>query len=143
MTAVTVTVPGKVIGQGNIRHLGKGRPAVHQNAKVLKPWRESIAWHTRQEMACDGVEMFGKGEPVALTVDFILARPKTAPGARWAPVVRPDLDHYLRALCDALSGVLVEDDAQIVTVTASKVYGTTPGVTFTVAPAVRGQAVAA
>jgi hypothetical protein len=46
---VTPTVPvlsfiahGNPIGQGNIRHLGAGRPAVHQNAKTLLPWRDTI-----------------------------------------------------------------------------------------------------
>lgn len=35
------------------------------------------------------------------------------------------------------------DDAQVVTVTASKLYGPLPGATFTIAPAERGEQVAA
>lgn len=145
MTALTVTVLGTPVGQGRISTFGRGR-TVHSNAKTLKPWRESIAWQVRQEMAVQGVEIIPKDQPVELHATFTLARPRTASRARWAPTVRPDLDHYLRALCDSLSGVVVEDDSQIVTVAVSKVYVTgtaLPGVTFTVAPAERGEAVAA
>lgn len=142
--SLTVTVVGVPVGQGNIRHLGKGRPAVHQNAKRLKPWRQRIADAAREEMAAQGVDLIPSPTPVELHATFAVKRPQRPKS--WAPVVRPDLDHYLRALCDSLSGVLVEDDAQIVSVWVSKVYptdGHLPGVTFTVAPAVRGEQVAA
>jgi hypothetical protein len=39
---LTLNVLGDPVGQGNIRHLGAGRPAVHQNAKTLLPWRAQI-----------------------------------------------------------------------------------------------------
>jgi crossover junction endodeoxyribonuclease RusA len=145
MTALTVTVPGVPVGQGRLSSLGRGR-MVHSNADKLLPWRQSVAWHTRQEMAAAGITEPLTG-PLKLTATFVLPRPKSAPKRRWAPDGRPDLSHLLRALEDAItqSGLIV-DDGQFVHEEQSKVYpadGALPGVTFTVAPAERGTAVAA
>jgi Holliday junction resolvase RusA-like endonuclease len=145
MSTLAVTVLGKPIGQGRVTSYGPGR-TTHSNRSVLLPWRESIAWHVRQEMAVQGVDMIPKDQPVELSATFTVERPASASPLRWAPVVRPDLDHYIRALCDALSGVLIEDDSQVVSIYTSKVYAhgsCVPGVTFTVAPAERGEGVAA
>jgi Holliday junction resolvase RusA-like endonuclease len=42
------------------------------------------------------------------------------------PAVRPDVDKYLRAILDALTGVLYADDGQVVSVRAEKRYGDPP-----------------
>jgi Holliday junction resolvase RusA-like endonuclease len=145
MTALAVTVLDIPIGQGRVTTYGRGQ-TVHSNAKTLKPWREKIARHVREEMAALGLDIIPKEQPVELRATFTLPRPVSVPErSRWAPVVRPDLDHYVRALCDSLKDVL-EDDSQIVSIYASKVYAVPPalpGVTFTVTPAERGEAVAA
>lgn len=141
MTALVVAVPGVPAAQGSMRALGPKR-IVHSNAEKLLPWRESIAWHTRQEMAAVGLEEPWDG-PVEVQATFALPRPKSATKARWSPDRKPDIDKLARGLLDSLvfAGALV-DDAQVVTLTVSKVYGL-PGVTFTVSPAVRGEQVAA
>lgn len=141
MTALTVAVPGVPAAQGSMRSLGPKR-VVHSNADKLLPWREAIAWHTRQEMAAVGLSEPLEG-PTAIQATFALPRPKSAVKARWAPDRKPDLDKLARSLLDSLvmAGALV-DDAQVITLTVSKVYGL-PGVTFTLCPAERGTAVAA
>jgi Holliday junction resolvase RusA-like endonuclease len=40
----------------------------------------------------------------------------------------PDLDKLIRAILDALTGVVWRDDGQVVDIVASKVYADTPGV---------------
>jgi Holliday junction resolvase RusA-like endonuclease len=145
MSALAVTVLGDPIGQGRVTTYGRGQ-TVHSNAKVLKPWRKEIARQVREEMAALGLDIIPKDQPVELHATFTLARPVSVPErARWAPVVRPDLDHFVRALCDSLGDAL-EDDSQIVSIYASKVYAippAVPGVTFVVQPAIRGEQVAA
>lgn len=42
---------------------------------------------------------------------------------------RPDLDNIIKIVGDALNGVLYDDDAQIVSVSAHKIYSQTPGIT--------------
>jgi Holliday junction resolvase RusA-like endonuclease len=39
-------------------------------------------------------------------------------------VKRPDLDNIVKAITDGMNGVVYEDDSQIVSLHATKVYGT-------------------
>ena len=99
-------------------------------------------WHTRQEMAEDATA-YPWDCPVQVAATFALPRPASAVRARWAPDRKPDIDKLLRSLLDALTASgCVADDARVVDVRMSKVYGL-PGVTFTVGPAERGEQVAA
>ncbi len=145
MSAIEVTVLGIPIGQGRITTYGRGQ-TVHSNAKTLHPWRQMVAQQVRWQMGDDGLTEPLDG-PMVLTATFTMPRPKSAPKSRWAPDRRPDLSHLVRALEDAIvMGGGVADDSQFVTEVVSKVYpgpGAIPGVTFTVAPAVRGEQVAA
>jgi len=146
VSALTVTVLGVPVPQGAIRSLGTGRPSVHANAKALHPWRQMVAQQVRWQMGDAGLYEPLDG-PMVLTATFVMPRPKSAPKSRWAPDRRPDLSHLVRALEDAIvMGGGVVDDSQFVTEVVSKVYpadGAIPGVTFTVAPAERGEAIAA
>ena len=45
---------------------------------------------------------------------------------------RPDLDNFLKAVKDALNGIVWRDDSQIVNLTARKLYGETPKLVITV-----------
>ena len=141
---LAVTVLGTPVPQGSMKSLGPRR-MVHSNAEKLRPWRDTVSWHVRQNMADLGLQPF-EG-PVALTATFVLPRPKSAAKSRWAPDRKPDGDKLLRGLFDAITaGGGWVDDAQVVSCSWSKVYpldGNVPGVTFTVAPAVRGEAMAA
>lgn len=138
---ITVTVIGEPVPQGSMKSVGPRR-IIHSNAEKLRPWRDLVAWHLRQEAVAAGL-LEPWDEPVDVFCTFILPRPQSAPKRRWAPDRKPDIDKLLRAALDALtaSGV-VADDARVVHVAMSKVYGL-PGMTMSVSPAVRGEAVAA
>lgn len=106
-----VRVHGKPIGQGNLRHLGKGRPTIHQNQDILLPWRRAIAAATVQAMGTFGVTAPLDG-PLSLSAVFWMPRGKTV--RRDEPTVPPDLDHLLRALGDSLKlAGAIADDARI------------------------------
>lgn len=49
------------------------------------------------------------------------------------PSSRPDLDNYVKSL-DALNGIVIVDDSQIVEIHARKKYGTAPKLIATVFP---------
>ncbi|MGZ4621496.1 MAG: RusA family crossover junction endodeoxyribonuclease [Blastococcus sp.] len=142
---IAVTVLGTPVPQGSMRALGPGRMK-HSNAEKLRPWRDAVAWHVREECLAQGLSEPLDG-PVAVAASFTLARPKSAPKVRWAPDRKPDIDKLARGLLDAIvAGGAITDDAQVVDLRVAKVYpvdGNLPGVTFTVAPAERGEAVAA
>jgi len=85
------------------------------------------------------------GGPVSLRATFTFPRPKhhfgtgknadrvkdSAPGWKTSA---PDLDKLVRALGDALTGVVIRDDALIVDLAVTKIYGQTPGVVVKVRP---------
>lgn len=60
--------------------------------------------------------------PLKVTVVLYLDRPKAAKN-RLFPMVRPDLDNYVKAVLDAADGILWKDDGQVVILHAMKFYG--------------------
>jgi Holliday junction resolvase RusA-like endonuclease len=118
---LVVIAHGNPIGQGNIRHLGAGRPAVHQNAKTLLPWRDTIR-HAAIAAIGDR-EGFPLDGPLRVEATFTVPKPTGAPKRRrtW-PSKRPDGDHLLRACLDAMTHVVFVDDARCVELACAKRY---------------------
>jgi Holliday junction resolvase RusA-like endonuclease len=50
------------------------------------------------------------------------------------PTSRPDLDNFIKAAADAVSGIVVADDSLIVELDARKRYGSDPKVVLTIVP---------
>lgn len=123
-----------------------GKPQIVDDCKNGPSWRESVR-----------VAAFGRlnplgghpiiDEPVELNVVFFFVRPKghyrkserfdgqlkaTAPN--W-PTKPPDVTKLLRAIEDALTGVVWRDDASVVVQAARKVYADRPGAFVTISPA--------
>ncbi len=64
-----------------------------------------------------------------LEITFKLLRPKSVSAKkRPDPITRPDLDNLVKAVKDALNGVLWRDDSQVIELEAKKIYGNPPGV---------------
>lgn len=80
--------------------------------------------------------------PLAASMLFRYPVPKSFTKARrravlggWAPYLgRFDLDNYIKAVKDALNGIVYNDDAQIVRLTALKQPDADPGVDILVKP---------
>ena len=86
---------------------------------------ESLAgWYLRAAMGTAGLARVDRPRLLQLEAVFILARPQRLPknGHRCWHGVRPDLDNLLKALKDAMDKVVMEDDSQIVSLTAEKWY---------------------
>lgn len=50
------------------------------------------------------------------------------------PTTKPDLDNCVKAIFDAVNGIVWTDDVQVVGLRVRKVYGATPGVQVIVSP---------
>lgn len=126
---IAFEVPGPPATQGShrVRHVRRGpkrgRAVVVADNPGLYSYRAAVAALAQAARRGAGVSDPFEG-PVRLVVTFTLAPPKTV--RRALPSVRPDLDKLLRAVSDALSGVLYRDDGQVVQIAAWKVYGATP-----------------
>lgn len=113
---VTFWVPGKPIGQGNIRMNSQGR-GYHANSGLLQPWRHNIGYCARMART----PLLAVEIPVKLKLNFYFAKPKSV--TREYPTVPPDIDHLIRAVGDALKGIAYVDDSQIVSVEMAEFYG--------------------
>jgi Holliday junction resolvase RusA-like endonuclease len=134
--ALSFTVLGRPQPAGSksafaIRKGGRptGRIAVRDSNPNAKPWQAHVAAEAAD--AIDGRPLQG---PLELTLIVWLARPqghygsgrnfnRVRPSAPVWPAVRPDLTKYIRAIEDALNGLLWRDDAQVVVQQARKEYG--------------------
>lgn len=106
----------------------KGRPRVtrhgtHTPSKT-RHFERSAAFYLRAAMGRAGLARVDRPRLLQLEAVFILARPQRLPknGHRRLHGVRPDLDNLLKSLKDAMDGVVMENDAQIVSLTAEKWY---------------------
>ena len=94
---------------------------VHHNAPALKAWRTEIAAHAQKAMQRYN---YPADYPFKVMLRFELQKPQRP--TRDFPI-RPDLDKLVRAVLDALTGVVWVDDSQVTQIVASKVFGS-PGV---------------
>ena len=138
----TIYATGTPAGQGRVSFLGKGRPAIHSNAKTLKPWRNAIITAARSSTGAHGYTDFNgvcltcrvpkdqhglyANIPTAAHITITVPKPKSAPKRRrtW-PITRAstDIDHHARACLDSLSeSGVIRDDSQITELTIRKVY---------------------
>ena len=129
---LTFTVPG-VAQPGGSKTQGtskSGRRFVRDSNRNVYAWRERVAHYAAEAM--NGHELLTG--PLRLSVTFTIVRPKghygtganagtVRPGAPEYPTTRPDTTKLLRAVEDAMRGVVYRDDAQVVEQEAYKVYG--------------------
>lgn len=104
-----------------------GKVIITDDAKSSRPWKQEVA----------GAAVAAMGErspwdvPLEMSVTFYFARPKShlkadgavKPKAPGWPSVRPDTTKLVRAVEDALTGIIFRDDALVVDQIASKRYG--------------------
>jgi crossover junction endodeoxyribonuclease RusA len=134
VTRVEFTVLGEPQPQGS-KTVGRGaggRSFVREDNPQLQPWRERVERAARAAM--DGQQV--QTGPLRLRAVFVFRRPvghygtgrnngRLRPSAPAYVQTRPDLDKLLRAVGDALTGIVCRDDAQLVDVHAEKHYGET------------------
>jgi Holliday junction resolvase RusA-like endonuclease len=139
MNEIAFTIPGEPRGKGRPRfgRTKTGRPVAFTDTKTAS-YENLVALACQQTMA-GAAPMVG---PVMLLVRVRLAPPtSTSNKARAAmldgqtpPAKRPDLDNCLKAIGDGLNGVAYVDDAQVVSLTATKIYAATAGVDVVIRP---------
>jgi crossover junction endodeoxyribonuclease RusA len=126
MRQITFTVYARPEPQGSSKaFVIAGRARITSSNTKLKPYRQELTHTAMSTLSDAGIAspMAGKHIPVALTLDFFLARPPSAPKKRKEIVVKPDIDKLMRATIDSLTGIAYLDDAQVVEVSARKHYG--------------------
>ncbi|MEQ4489694.1 MAG: RusA family crossover junction endodeoxyribonuclease [Dehalococcoides mccartyi] len=105
--------------------VAKGRPRLGQHRTYTPVDTVRAENYIKYTLAQEFHEPpFGKDDALKLTVTFYRQRPASTPKRVTQPITRPDIDNYLKLLCDACNGVLWHDDSQITTMHIFKRYGT-------------------
>lgn len=105
---------------------------VDASGKKGKQWRESVSHNARLAMGANP-PFIGA---LQMTIIFHMPRPQKhylksglRPDAPEYHITRPDCTKLLRAAEDAMTGIVYEDDGQIVEQTVKKTYGGIAGCT--------------
>ena len=89
-----------------------------ESSKKLPAWRKAVT------EAAEQVDFYTE-DAVDVLIIFYMPKPKSLKRKR--PSVKPDIDKLIRSVGDCLSGTVIKDDAQIVTIGARKEYSDEPG----------------
>lgn len=124
------TVKGEPQGKGRPRFTRIGKPYTPENTASYEEKVRLAYWEQ-----C-GMEMAAAGIPLTLEITAVFGVPERFSKAvrqkmlAWEilPTKRPDADNIAKIIADALNGVAWHDDAQVVSMAVSKVYGETPEV---------------
>lgn len=100
-----------------------------ESSKKLPEWRKALA--EGATLAQSQSELFFTD---AVKVEITFQMPKGKTVKREFPTVVPDCDKLARSVLDAMTGILYNDDAQVVELHAFKVYSETPGAFIIVTP---------
>ena len=130
MTEYVFKLPVEPVAQ--MRPRFTRRPYVHAYDPVkVKRYKETLAWHAQDQwMALPATG------PIKLQLRFFRPVQKSLSKTEHArrlsgahrPIVKPDLDNYIKSTLDALTGVLWADDNAIIKLEAEKFYSDQPRV---------------
>lgn len=135
---VRFVVPGNPVGKGRPRAAKRGKNIVLYTPEKTASYESTVALAASQAMA--GRPLITGPAEVLMTM--VVSVPKSwskrkqadALAGQTMPTTKPDMDNVLKAIFDAINGIVWNDDVQVVGLRARKVYGATPGVHVTVSP---------
>lgn len=123
---IELFVHGEPVAQGRPRFRqfkGKG-PDAKSFVSTYDP-STSRGWKAEIAKAAKNVTPFIPGIPLSMKLVFYLPKPKSV--KRLYPIVKPDLDNFIKAVMDALKDIW-GDDCQVIQISAGKRYAGIGGI---------------
>lgn len=137
MNSLSFRVYGVPMAQGSAKaFMPKGwtRPIITSTNKNLKAWRGLVASAASDAIQASGWQQSEGG--LRVMADFYLPRPKALRKEK-PHTKNPDLDKLIRAVGDALAGVVYRNDSQVTQLRVTKAYaaaGEAPHAVIVVTP---------
>ena len=111
----------------------KGKHASLKKTDKYAAWRDDLGWQVLSIKSRLRLVQFKKGTPLGISFTFRFTRPKSV--KRKYPTVPPDLNNIIKPIEDAMKGILIHDDKDIVEYGRTrKLYcapGEPPGISVT------------
>lgn len=130
--AVSFRVPGKPVGKGRPRAAKRGKHITLYTPEETATYESTVALAASQAMY---------GEPLIEGPVDVLMRIDLPVPSSWSqrkqrdalsgtiiPTTKPDMDNVIKAIFDAINGVVWNDDTQVADLRVRRRYGATPGV---------------
>jgi Holliday junction resolvase RusA-like endonuclease len=138
MSDLVFAIPGQPYGKGRPR-IGK----VGKHARMFTP-EKTVAYESTVALFAHQA-MQGRAlitAPVSVAMVLVFGIPDSWPKKKRAqaqsqeiwPTTKPDMDNVVKAVFDAINGVVWKDDVQVVNLAVSKSYGDQPAVHVVVTP---------
>lgn len=133
---VRFVVPGQPVGKGRPRAAIRGRHIQLYTPEKTVSYESLVA--TAAHGAMEGkVPMEGACSVVMdirlmVPMSWSAKKRQQALDGQLLPTKKPDADNVIKAIFDALNGIVWQDDVQVVQLEASKRYSAVPGVTVVV-----------
>lgn len=130
--SVIIAVPGEPVAQGRPRFFRKRGIVKAYDPPRSAKYKSIIQKELQPLIANKDFKPFDG--PCSLELCIFRSIPKgfsqkkknAAANGEIRPITRPDMDNYVKGVLDALNGIVVKDDSQIVNIVAQKFYGDTP-----------------
>lgn len=134
--AVAFQVPGKPVGKGRPRATKRGKHIALYTPEKTVSYESTVALAASQAMS--GRQLIAG--PVYVLMSIVLPVPRSwsqrkqneALAGVLVPTTKPDMDNVIKAVFDAINGVVWNDDAQVADLRVTRRYGGTPGVSVIV-----------
>lgn len=132
---VKIIIEGEPIPQGRPRSSVRGGRVHVRDTEKSRNYKQIVALTARNQYK-------GKALENELEVGIDIYRPnqknvskkqrKLREDGEVRPIVRPDIDNYIKSVFDGLDGIVWIDDAQVVSLIANKFYSDKPRVEVTI-----------
>lgn len=111
----------KIIGQP----IAKGRPRFFRAGSYTGTYTPANTRRWEEFVHFQAIQYRPKSlwqGPIAMTLIFLMPRPKSLPKKVVHHIKKPDLDNLAKSVKDALQGIIYRTDSQIVTLNIEKKY---------------------
>lgn len=135
-SVISFVVYGEPVAQGRPRATTiNGHARMYDPAKShdYKDYVRLVASEYAPEKLLEGAVSLELNVYLPIPKSFSQKKQRDAEKGLIRPTKKPDMDNYIKGICDALNGVIWKDDCQVIHLIAEKLYSFRPRIEIVIA----------